>query len=227
MGKTTKTYKSIYEGIVIQNNDPAGIGRVKVYIPSMHLDLILQQQDYEKNINMSYIGTNVQEEGGESLDITQYIDVLRQKITQWARVIQPITGETGELKYHSSTKRATPSDSQDYDSMFDLDGDESKVDGSGGLFDGFQDVWGSTSTSGGFEANPNTGAYPYNKRNHQSKGCGGTIAVNTKVWVQFSNGNPLEPVVIGSSPSPASLQDWFTPDVQPGKFENSTGEVSI
>lgn len=224
MSKTLKTYKSIYEGIVIQNNDPAGAGRVKVYIPAIHADLVLQEDDYSKNINMSNFGTNVQATSKNSLDLTQYLDRLRQKITQWARVVQPITGETGDLKYNSKTKKATPSDSQDYDSMYELeDSDDGEPDGPGGIYDGFQDVWASTSTSGGFEANPNTGAYPYNKRLHQAKGCGGTIGVNTKVWVQFINGNPMEPIVIGSSPSPQSSQEWFTPDVQPGNFENNAG----
>lgn len=227
MSKVVKTYKSIYEGIVIQNNDPAGMGRVKVYIPALHSDLVLQEQDYQKNINMSNFGTNVQDDSKNSLDLTQYMDVLRKKITQWARVTQPITGETGDLKYHSKTKQSTPSDNQDFDSMFDLQEEGSgNVDGPGGIFEDFQDVWGSQSTSGGFEANPNTGAYPFNKRYHQSKGCGGTIGVNTKVWVQFINGNPLEPLIIGASPSASSTQEWFTPDVQPGKFENDDGEVT-
>lgn len=228
MSKTLKTYKSIYEGIVIQNNDPAGIGRVKVYIPAIHSDLILQQQDYEKNINMTNFGENVQEQSQNSLDITQYMDVLRRKITQWSRVVQPITGETGDLKYHSSTKQATPSDSEDFDSMFDFpDENSGTIDGPGGIYEDYQDVWGSQSTSGGFTTNPNTGAYAFNKRHHQVKGCGGTIAVNTSVWVQFINGNPLEPLVIGASPAAASIQEMFTPDVQPGAFENAMGNANI
>jgi hypothetical protein len=219
MSKTVKTYKSIYEGIVIQNDDPAGMGRVKVFIPALHSDLVLQTPDYNKNINIANFGENVQDQN--SLDLTQYIDVLRQKITQWARVVQPIAGETGDLKYHSSTKRATPSDNQDYESMFEVsDNEPESVDGPGGIYEGFQDVWGSQSNSGGFTTNPNSGSYPYNKRYHQSKGSFGTIAVNTSVWVQFINGNPLEPLVIGASPSAAALQEWLTPDIQPGSFEN-------
>lgn len=220
--KTTKEYKSIYEGIVIQNDDPAGIGRVKVFIPALHLDLILQEQDYEQNVNMTNFGENVQD--SNSLDLTQYIDILRQKITQWARVVQPIAGETGELKYNSSDRKATPSDSQDYDSMYEFDEEGSgEQDGPGGIFENFQDVWGSQSTSNGINVNPNTGAYPFNKRHHQSKGSFGTIGVNTNVWVTFVNGNPLEPLVVGASPSATSLQEWMTPDIQPGRFENDSG----
>jgi hypothetical protein len=228
MSKTLKTYKSIYEGIVIQNDDPAGLGRVKVYIPALHSDLVLQEQDYEQNINMANFGENVQEESGNSLDITQYMDVLRRKITQWSRVVQPITGETGDLKYHSPTKQATPSDSEDFDSMFDFPEEGGgNIDGPGGIYEDFQDVWGSQSTSGGFTTNPNTGAYAFNKRQHQVKGCGGTIAVNTSVWVQFINGNPLEPLIIGASPAAASMQEMLTPDTQPGAFENYSGEANI
>jgi len=218
---SSQIYSSIYEGIVIQNDDPAGMGRVKVYIPVLHSDLILQTPDYEENINMTNFGVNVQDPN--SLDITQYIDILRQKIPLWAKVLQPIGGEVGDLKYHSPTKRATPSDNQDYESMFDVSEDDPEtIDGPGGIYDGFQDVWGSLSNSGGFTTNPNSASYPYNKRYHQSKGSFGTLAVNTNVWVQFINGNPMEPLVLGASPSAASLQEWLTPDIQPGSFENKT-----
>jgi hypothetical protein len=222
MAKHLKNYRSIYEGIVIQNDDPAGMGRVKVFIPAIHLDLVLQGEDYNKNVNVSNFGENVQADN--SLDITKYLDSLRQKITQWSRVIQPIAGETGDLKYNSADKLSTPSDSQDYDAMFDLDGGDGSTppspDGAGGIYEDFQDVWGSQSNSGGINVNSTTGAYPFNKRNHQSKGSFGTIGVNTHVWVQFVNGNPLEPLVIGAAPSAGSMQEWMTPDIQPGAFEN-------
>ena len=219
MAKHLKNYKSIYEGIVIQNDDPAGMGRVKVFIPAIHLDLVLQREDYEQNVNVSNFGENVQADN--SLDITKYLDTLRRKITQWARVVQPIAGETGDLKYNSSDKLSTPSDSQDYDAMYDLEEDgANNIDGPGGLYEDFQDVWGSQSTSGGINVNPTTGAYPFNKRNHQSKGSFGTIGVNTHVWVQFVNNNPLEPLVVGAAPSAGSMQEWMTPDIQPGAFEN-------
>lgn len=219
--KSQKTYSSIYRGIVIQNNDPAGIGRVKVFIPALHSNLILQQQDYEnENLVFGDFGENINSDTG-SLDITQYIDVLRQKITQWAYVLQPITGETGQAKFNSSNRKTTTSDSDDFDASFD-ENNGGAADGPGAILDGFEDVWSSTTNSGGAQANPTGGAYNYNKRFNQAKGSFGTIGVNTKVWVIFVNGNPLEPIVIGADPAAAGAQEMFTPDMTPGEYENSS-----
>jgi hypothetical protein len=219
--KSQKTYSSIYRGIVIQNNDPAGIGRVKVFIPALHSNLILQQKDYEnENLTFGDFGENINSDTG-SMDITQYIDTLRQKITQWSYVLQPITGETGQTKFNSSNRKTTDSDSDDFDASFD-ENREGNADGPGAILDGFEDVWSSTSNSGGAQANPTGGAYNYNKRYNQAKGSFGTIAVNTKVWVVFVNGNPMEPVVIGADPAAGGAQEIFTPDMSPGEYENSS-----
>lgn len=224
--KTTKTYQSIYEGIVIQNNDPAGMGRVKVYIPAIHADLILEEDDYKKNFNFGEMGENVNQQP-ELLDITKYIDVLRKKITQWARVMQPMSGEVGDLKYNSSQKKGTPSDNDDFGSAMGVQEENDTQDGPGAIWKDFQDVHGSTSNSGGINVNPNSGAYPYaGKRSHLPKGSFGTIGVNTHVWVIFVNGNPLEPLVLGASPSAAGTQSMFTPDITPGEYENASGSTT-
>lgn len=218
--KSQKTYSSIYRGIVIQNNDPAGIGRVKVFIPVLHSNLILQQKDYEnENLSFGDFGENINSDTG-SMDITQYIDLLRQKITQWAHVLQPITGETGQTKFNSSNRKTTNSDSDDFDASFD-ENREGNADGPGAILEGFEDVWSSTSNSGGSQVNPTGGAYNYNKRYNQSKGSFGTIAVNTKVWVIFVNGNLMEPLVVGADPAAAGAQEMFTPDMSPGEYENN------
>ena len=223
--KTTKSYQSIYEGIVIQNNDPAGMGRVKVYIPAIHADLILQEEDYQKNFNFGEMGENVNADQPELLDITKYIDVLRKKISQWARVLQPPGGEMGDMKYNSPVKRGTPSDNDDYESAINVPEENNVVDGPTALWKDFQDVHGSVSNSGGVNVNPNSGAYPHSgKRSHLPKGTFGTIGVNTHVWVTFINGNPLEPLVIGGAPSAAGAQAMFTPDITPGEYENASSE---
>lgn len=212
MKTPTSYYKTIYEGIVIQNDDPAGMGRVKVYIPAIHADLALEEEDYNQNINQMYFGTNVQD--STKLDLTPSLAKIRKKLPQWCRVLQPITGETsGDVKLHSPTGLATDSDNDDFDSRFEtsenLDGPHAKFEGETDVFNGFAG-----------EANPDSGAYPYNKRFHQAKGNFGTIAVNTHVWVTFINGSPLEGLVIGASPSADAMQSFLTPDIQPSNFEN-------
>lgn len=230
--KDENKFTGIYEGIVIQNNDPAGMGRVKVYIPQLHSGLVLREIDFQKNSNFSNFGENVtdnppqaqqSETPGGDIDITQYIDVLRKKITEWARVIQPITGETGDMKYYSNIKQSTPSDSDDYESSIAVSEENDTVDGPGGRLDGFEDVWSSSGNSGGTDVNPNGGAYPYNKRFHQAKGSFGTIAVNTKVWVIFINGYIGDPLVIGSSPTATAAQGLLTPDIVGSEAENGPG----
>jgi hypothetical protein len=217
--RTTKKYESIYEGIVIQNDDPAGMGRVKVFVPVIHSSLILQKQDYEdENVMLGGFGENLNE-GAQSLDVTQYIDELRSKINTWARVVMPITGETGATKYNSTNKLVTDSDSDDFDAAFNQNRTQ-VPDGPGASLAGMEDVWGSTSNSGGIAVNPNSGGYNFNKRYNQAKGSFGTIAVNTLVWVKFINGNPMSPLVEGAAVPAVAAQEMYTPDIAPGDYEN-------
>lgn len=74
-------YKGIYHGIVVQNNDPEHLGRVKVWVPGVNY----QPEDIENIDDLNFFGGNV---GGMTPEeITQ----MRMHLP-WAAVIAPILG---------------------------------------------------------------------------------------------------------------------------------------
>ena len=59
-------YYRNYKGIVIQNNDPKQMGRVKVYVPEVMTTLYKDwNSDKEKDKKITYLGDNL---GGDISD---------------------------------------------------------------------------------------------------------------------------------------------------------------
>ena len=222
MINTTQRYTSIYRGVVIQNDDPSQSGRVKVFVPQVHASLLpLDDKDYDQSINFGVFGKNVNKQNKNQVDITNYMETLKQKVS-WAQVLQPIVGETGNAKYNSSTGLGTPSDSNDYESSLavsedsELGGGAEEIYGSSNV----TSVWSSGAAAGGVTASPSSGSFNYNKKHNSAKGTFAVPSVNTQVWVIFIDGNPNVPLVIGVSPSTSDWQQSVYPSAYPGSYEN-------
>lgn len=212
-------YYSIYKGLVVQDNDPLQSGRVKVFIPYLHAGLLpLEENQYNENINLGVLGKNINEQNTGNIDITLYLDVLKDKLP-WCPVVMPITGETGNIKYNTETKLGSPSDSNSYASTL-VAGEAELGGGPGDIYENETSVWANGAVAGGFQANHTAGSFGYNKRYNTAKGNFAIPSVNTQVWVMFCDGNPEAPVVIGVSPTSLDWQQNIDTLTYPGEYSN-------
>jgi hypothetical protein len=217
-----KLYKSIYKGIVIQNDDPLQSGRVKVFVPDIHFSLIgLEKQESINNLNFGFFGKNINQLAGpRRVDLTDYIEVLKDKLP-WASVLQPIVGETGFPKYNSSSKDSSVSDNNDPSST-GLEISSTQKEGPQALYKDDKNIWGDPAYSGGERVDGNSGTYDVNKPYNLPKGVFTVPSVNTQVWVEFIDGNPFSPIVIGSAPTASEWQAYANPSTYPGTYENAS-----
>ena len=55
-----KLYKSIYKGIVVQNDDPLQGGRVKVFVPDIHFSLLgIEKEQAVNDLYFGFFGKNI------------------------------------------------------------------------------------------------------------------------------------------------------------------------
>lgn len=219
---STNTYKSIYKGIVIQNDDPLQSGRVKVFVPDIHFSLLgLEKEQQINDLYFGFFGKNINESAGpQKVDLTDYIEELKEKLP-WANVLQPIVGETGYPKYNSSTKESSVSDNNDPDAT-SLSESSTQKEGPQALYKEDKNIWGDPSYGGGERVDGNAGTYDTQKPFNLPKGTFTVPSVNTQVWVEFIDGNPFSPIVIGSAPSTSEWQAYASPSTYPGTYENSS-----
>jgi hypothetical protein len=213
-----------YRGIIVQNNDPDKLGRVKVFVPHLHLALLdLEESDYDAEFYFGEFGTNYQPKGKKLVDLTKYIGKIKFKLP-WAEVSLPITGG-GFSSFNSASKRATVSDSSSYANQ------QAEEDGSTGAPAGADVKRNPPSDAFSSSAdNPNPLGASYNAQSFYNapKGMFGIPQVNAKVWLFFLNGNPNSPVVFGYSPSASTYNQIYDDTNYPSGYENNdnTGEAN-
>lgn len=217
-----KTLNGFYRGIIAQNNDPLRLGRVKVFVPHLHLaSLDLDPRDYDKEFYFSEFGTNYNKSNPNFVDLTKYIEKIKMKLP-WAEVSLPVTGG-GYSSFNSPSNRATTSDSPYFVNQNDEDG--STGTSAGALEQEYppKDKFSASTDT----PNPLGASYTAQSYYNAPKGMFGIPQVNTKVWLFFLEGNPNNPVVFGYSPSPNSYNQIYDDTTYPSGYENNdpTGEA--
>ena len=212
-----KNLNGFYRGVIVQNNDPQKLGRVKIFVPHIHLSLLdLEESDHDKEFYFGEFGTNYQKKDPNLVDLTKYMEKIKLKLP-WAEVSLPITGG-GYSSFNSASNKATISDSPSYANQIAED------DGSTGAPAGAEvkanppsDRFSSSSD------NPNPLGATYNTQSFYNapKGMFGIPQVNTKVWVFFLDGNPNTPVVFGYSPSASTYGQIYDDTNHPSGYENN------
>ena len=210
--------QGFYRGVIVQNNDPKKIGRVKVFVPHLHMSLLdIEKDDHDKEFYFGEFGTNYQKKNDPNLvDLTKYMEKIKLKLP-WAEVSLPITGG-GYSSFNSPSNKATISDSPAYDNQI------AEEDGSTGAPAGAEvkanppsDKFSSSSDN----PNPLGAAYSTQSFYNAPKGMFGIPQVNTKVWLFFLDGNPNNPVVFGYSPSASSYSQIYDDTNHPSGYENN------
>lgn len=219
-----KTLNGFYRGIVAQNNDPQRLGRVKVFVPHLHLaSLDLDPEDYNKEFYFSEFGTNYNNKDPNKIDLTKYVEKIKLKLP-WAEVSLPVTGG-GFSSFNSPSNRATISDSPYFVNQ-QTENDNSTGAPAGALEQAYppKDKFSASTDT----PNPLGSAYTAQSYYNAPKGMFGIPQVNTKVWLFFLEGNPNNPVVFGYSPSPNSYNQIYDDTTYPSGYENNdpTGEAN-
>lgn len=212
-----KNLTGFYRGVVVQNNDPEKLGRVKVFIPHIHLAFLdLEKEDYNKEFYFAEFGTNYQKKDPNLVDLTKYMEKIKLKLP-WAEVSLPITGG-GYSSFNSASNKASVSDSPSYANQI------AEEDGSTGAPAGAEVK--ANPPSDKFSAssdNPNPLGATYNTQSFYNapKGMFGIPQVNTKVWLFFLDGNPTTPVAFGYSPSASTYSQIYDDTNYPNGYENN------
>jgi len=210
-------YQGNYLGIIIQNNDPLKRGRVKVFVPHISPTVYSKWVETAKDKKFKFLGRNVYS------DLTDILDDLK-KILPWAEVCVPLAGEAASGRFNAFHNIGTISDSSDvsqtYSSPDNVEIDPGKIneysqnpdnigEKPGFIYDvayyKLKDAFADPSEYGANNVNVYTYNYTPECYSNCAKGSFPILRVGAHVWVFFHNGDPLKPVVFGSS---YGADDW-------------------
>lgn len=184
-------------GIVVQNNDPQKRGRVKIFIPSLSLNLY-ENWDNE-NANKSFTDLS------DPL-IKDVVDKIKNQLP-WANCAAPVFGEVGSGYYDSAGKKTKVGDNPDRESDKPAKAIEDNPP---------RDAF--------YDGETNKFEYEHDSYSNTSKGLFSIPRVGSKVWVFFENGNLNRPVYFATS---YDKEDWVNIEDEnyPDDFENIYGAI--
>jgi len=202
---------SLYRGIVVKNNDPLRLDRVKVFVP----ELTNQSYDdwFEKfeNFNIRGIGTNCnpktdseRKTNGDWEDSKLFEEVC--KIIPWAEPCHPIIGETGTFRYFKDGEISTISDCN-YEEGFQTNDTDPPTIQSGSfspayLYENIEttlgDAFSQPLQNFSVKCNPYAFSYRSSKFVNKSKGIFGIPEVGSNVWIMHYEGDLNFPVYFGT-----------------------------
>jgi hypothetical protein len=89
-------YQNNYKGIIIQNNDPEKMGRVKVWVPQINASLYDKwNNDKEHDKSFTYFGKNLKS------SLTPVLLDRLKEILPWATVKHPVFGMGSSITYNA------------------------------------------------------------------------------------------------------------------------------
>lgn len=194
--------RSFYKGIVVKNNDPLNLHRVKIFIPELsNQPLEGWLQEYER-MNMRFPGRNNLEDVWSDTSIYEEIAAF----LPWAEQCSPLFGEASPGRYQSSTKVATITDSN-YEDQFEINDEEPPTIEKGSFGPSFlwenydtivRDAFANPTSNYAKQCNPYAYMYTPSSNANTPKGIFSVPSVGSKMWVFLYNGDPNFPVYIGS-----------------------------
>jgi len=196
--------QSFYKGIVVKNNDPNHLHRVKVYIPELSNQPIAEWLLKYKNFSVKFPGKNNEHDSWNEVGEFEKI----AKLLPWAEPCFPVLGESGPGRYQSPEEKAIVNGSN-YKEAF-VDGDripsfQSGYFAASYLYERRDTCLGDRFISSQFTGKNtytnNINPYSYEARpsNHVNKSSGSfsVPSVGSKVWIFHYGGDINFPVYFG------------------------------
>jgi hypothetical protein len=197
--------QSFYKGIVVKNDDPNKLNRVKIFIPELSNQPLDNWLAEYKRINMRFPGNNNTDDVWRDTEIFEEIS----SYLPWAEQCFPLFGENGPARYQSAEAIANMNESNFSEGM---ENSEEKAEippdlNSGGFSPGFLFEAFETSTPDAFsnphnsitgKTNPYSYLYKPESYTSKSKGVFSIPSVGSKVWVFHYRGDANFPVYFGA-----------------------------
>lgn len=190
-----------YKGIVVKNDDPLRLNRVKVYIPEISNQPYTDWFEKYEQINLRFPGKN---NDTDTWKDTKIFEEISSKIP-WAEPCFPLLGEGSNARYYSEEEIATLSDCN-YTDGFKIN-DTSSITLSGGTFSPaflyenqgtvLGDAFNAPTKNFTVKCNPYSFEYKPAKHVNKGKGVFGIPEVGCKVWVFHYRGDLNFPVYFG------------------------------
>lgn len=201
---------SFYRGIVVKNNDPSRLNRVKVYIPE------LTNQPYDdwfsefETFILKSPGTNSnpktdkEKETISDWDNTKLFEEICKTIP-WAEPCFPLMGESGNFRYYKDGEISTISDCN-YPEGFEVINTSAPSLSSGSFSPAFLyenegtvlgDAFSEPLKNFSVKCNPYSFSYKPSKNVNKAKGMFGIPEVGSKVWVFHYEGDLNFPIYFG------------------------------
>lgn len=208
-GEYRRVDNSFFRGIVVKNNDPDKLNRVKIYIPEITNQPYDDWLESHTHFILKTPGTNTNSEEGTWKDTKIFEEIC--DIIPWAEPCYPIMGESTNFRYYKDGKISTISDCN-YKDGFTKNNDNPPDENIGAFSPAFlydlsdRDYSGITSTVDAFSdptknftgsCNPYAYSYRPNKHANTTKGIIAIPEVGSKVWVFHYEGDLNFPVYFG------------------------------
>ena len=197
-----KNDQGFYRGIVVKNNDPLRLNRVKVYISELSNQPFEEWFDSYDSIEVKTPGINNKEDKWSDIDIFEEIS----KHIPWAEPCYPIIGESGNSRYYKDEKKVTISDCN-YVEGFETINEESLSLKKGSFSPSFlyensetciSDAFSNPTENITIQGNPYSFLYKPSSHVNKAKGVFGIPEVGSKVWIFHWQGDYNFPVYFGS-----------------------------
>lgn len=205
-----KKYYGNYLGIVIQNNDPQGRGRVKIFVPHISPTVYKNWNEIPKDKRFKFLGSNIHS------DLNDIYEDLKD-ILPWSMCASPITGEMSSGRFNAHDDHASISDSSYFGANGAQQGD-SEIDTTitssqqnlerigekeGNIYEKYRfrvnDAFNDPLQTNVNNVNLFTYEYSPSVYSNKAKGSFAIPDVGAHVWVFFHDGNPLFPVYFAAS----------------------------
>jgi hypothetical protein len=200
---------SFYRGIVVKNNDPLKLNRVKIYIPEVSNQPYDEWFEEYDEFKIKAAGKNNVDDSWSDTKIYEEIAAL----IPWAEPCFPILGESGNSRYYKEGEISSISDTNYTYALSAIDEDPPTLENGSFapaiLYENIDTVVGDAFSSpiAAFTPRCNTYAFSYrpSKFVNKTKGVINIPQVGSKVWVFHYQGDLNFPVYFGSTQDFRSL----------------------
>lgn len=192
---------SFYRGIVVKNNDPLRLNRVKIYIPEIVNQPLDNWFGDIDTLDIKFPGIN---NTGDAWSDIKIFEEIASRLP-WAEPCYPVMGESGAGRYYKDDGIATITDAN-YEQTFQINDTDPITLDTGTFAPAFLyennrtvlgDAFNTPLKNFAVKCNPYSFSFKPTKHVNKSKGVFGIPEVGSNVWCFFDSGDSSYPVYFG------------------------------